>query len=491
MLRTWDLIISVRSGSGTVAGQIVQAIIEEIQRGRIAPGSALPGTRELAKILGINRKTVIVAYDELTAQGWLSPEKARGTFVSSEIPGKEIDALRTQGTHVAGQTDYPLSDSTPIVPLIFGKTGFLTIDDGAPDTRLVPVADLSRAWRKALFAASRRNQLGYGDPRGSLNLRQQVLAMLSNERGLSAETDNVCLVRGSQMGIYITARVLIRPGDVVVVEELSYPPAREAFRCAGAEVVSIKLDENGMCVDELETLCRRKHVRAVYVTPHHQFPTTVLMPAPRRLRLLALAEQFGFAIIEDDYDHEFHFTHRPMLPLASIDRWGKVIYIGSLSKLLSPSLRLGYLVAPETFIERAANQVALIDRQGDPVTEAAVAELMKNGNIRSHTKKVMKIYAERRIFLANLINKYLAKKITFNLPTGGLALWLQFDQDVNMLRLQQEVISQKLQFLPADSFSSLSQPVSAIRFGFGSLNEQEVHEAVLRLHNAVMSSLEY
>ena len=217
-----------------------------------------------------------------------------------------------------------------------------------------------------------RGRLGYGDPRGSAELRAAISNMLNIDRGLTTTPDNICLTRGSQMAIYLAARILAGPGDTVVMEELSYPPAREAFRFAGAEVVPVPLDAQGMRVDELEKICRKKRVRAVYVTPHHQFPTTVLMKPDRRMRLLALAAQFGFAIVEDDYDHEFHFAHQPMLPLASADMSGKVVYIGSLSKILSPSLRLGYLVGPKSFIDRAASEIMMIDRQGDPATEGAV-----------------------------------------------------------------------------------------------------------------------
>jgi GntR family transcriptional regulator/MocR family aminotransferase len=484
MLRPWDLTIVIRRNGGAIAMQIVQAIIEEIRRGRLAPGSPLPGTRELAEDLGVNRKTVILAYDELTAQGWLSPEKKRGTFVSSELPGQRVDAVRPPDFRVAGRTGFPLRGNGPDVPTLYAEDGFLTFDDGAPDTRLVPVAELARAWRNALVVASRRNRLGYGDPRGSLTLRREVLAMLNSERGLTATPDDICVVRGSQMGIYVAARVLVRPGDIVVTEDLSYPPARAAFRAAGAEVIGVGIDADGMKMDELERVCRRKRVRAIYVTPHHQFPTTVLLPPARRLRLLALAEQFGFAIVEDDYDHEFHFTHRPMLPLASVDRRGKVVYIGSMSKLLTPSLRIGYLVAPAPFIERAAAEVTIIDRQGDPATEAAVAGLMQNGDIRSHAKKVTKIYTERRDLLARLLTTHLGGLLSYQLPVGGLAVWAKFASNYDMERLQDAAMREKVRFLSAEAFALNKRAVSALRLGFGSLNEAEMEEAVGRLSRA-------
>jgi GntR family transcriptional regulator / MocR family aminotransferase len=188
-----------------------------------------------------------------------------------------------------------------------------------------------------------------------------------------AAADNICLTRGSQMAIFLVSRILAGRGDTVVTETLSYPPARESFISAGADVVAVGLDAQGMRVDELEAICRKKRVTAVYVTPHRQFPTTVLMTVERRIRLLSLAAQFGFALVEDDYDHEYHFSHQPMLPLASADPTGKVVYIGSMSKILSTHVRLGYIAAPKVFIDRVASEITMVDRQGDPVTELAVA----------------------------------------------------------------------------------------------------------------------
>jgi GntR family transcriptional regulator / MocR family aminotransferase len=311
--------------------------------------------------------------------------------------------------------------------------------------------------------------------------------MLNLDRGLTTTPDNICLTRGSQMAIYLAARILAGSKDTVVIEELSYPPARESFRAAGAEVVSVGLDAHGMRVDELEAICRKKRVRAVYITPHHQFPTTVLMKPERRLRLMSLAEQFGFAIIEDDYDHDFHFSHQPMLPLASADPWGKVVYIGSMSKLLTPSLRLGYLAAPKSFIDRAAAEIMLIDRQGDPATELAVAELIATGELHRHIRKAMKLYAERRLHFAEILRERLGAIVDFDLPEGGLAVWVRFQKPIDFDALLSAARAKGVQFLPGTSFVTSGQPIHATRLGFASMNAAEIDTATRRLHRAIAS----
>ena len=484
MLRPWTPnIILRRDAEASVHQQIAHALIEEIRTGRLAPGSALPGSRALADQLQVNRKTVIQAYDELVAQGWLTAGTTRGTTVSADFPvmDQAPAGVRSRAEPVVAQPDFPLRKPAPDIAYQAPAEGMLSFDDGAPDTRLAPIEELARAYRRALLEAVRGNRLGYGDPRGSLRLRRAVATMLNLDRGLSCTVDNICLVRGSQMGIYLAARLLVRPGDVVVMEALSYPPAREAFRAAGAEIATVELDAQGLKVDQLERLCRTRRVRAVYITPHHQFPTTVVLRPDRRLYLTMLAEQFGFAVIEDDYDHEFQFDHRPMLPLASADRGHKVIYIGSMSKLLTPSLRVGYMHAGASVIERAAAEIMIIDRQGDPATEAAVAELMETGAIKRHTRHVLKQYAERRALLAALLKDRFDGDVDFTLSPGGLAIWVQFLGGVDAGRLAEAARRRGLALTPGGAFSMTGQPISAARMGFGSLAPAEIERAVDRL----------
>ena len=239
-----------------------------------------------------------------------------------------------------------------------------------------------------------------------------------------------------------------------------------------------------MKIDELEAVCKAHKVRAVYVTPHHQFPTTVVMPPERRIRLLALAEQYNFAIVEDDYDHEFHFTHRPMLPLASAHGWGKLMYIGSLSKLLSPSLRIGYIAGAEAVVQRAAAQIMMIDRQGDPVTEAAAADIMGSGALKSHTRKVIRIYAERRECLAQALHRELGEKMEVTLPQGGLALWVNFQAGIDLAGLSKAMGRQRVLVTPGQAFATNGHKTNGARLGFGSMNEAELQEAVSRLKKA-------
>jgi GntR family transcriptional regulator / MocR family aminotransferase len=482
MLRSWDLKIELNHISGlAVYMQIVQKIIEEIQLGRLPSSTAMPGTRDLAKILGVNRKTVVLAYDELVAQGWLTTEFRRGSFVSPSIPYIFKPVVNTNqimeefmGFSTSSFVDSKIDDA--II-----NSNLIDFNDGIPDTRLIPFEIHARAFRHALVTSSRANRLGYDNPKGALALRKSIANMLNMERALHIDVEHICIVRGSQMGIFLAARILTTPNDYVVFEALTYPPAREAFRSCGANIVNVGLDEHGIKLDELESVCRKYRVKAVYVTPHHQFPTTVMMTAERRLRLLLLAEQYDFVILEDDYDHEFHFSHQPVFPLASVDRTGRVIYVGSLSKVLAPGLRIGYIVASPKFINRCAAEIMLIDRQGNSVTELAASELMDNGEVKRHIRKSFKIYNERRKLLATLLRMELSDLIDFDMPDGGLAFWLRLKTNMETDDIQEQALMEKIRILPGAIFTLGSTNSHAIRLGFGSLNETELTIGIQRL----------
>ena len=483
MLRPWKIVLSERISAQKDVPlylQIVYALIHEIQDGRLQPGVYLPSSRELAKTLGVNRKTIVLAYDDLVAQGWLESQGTRGTMVAANLPGQptqpEVRSSPPQKAEfrfnaVAGK------------PFVLSGTDSLTFDEGTPDYRLFPTEILARAYREAITRARRRNRMRYGDPRGSLLLRERIAEMLSAQRGVQAEPDNICITRGSQMGVSVAARVLLNPGDTVVMEALTYTPAADAFRSAGAKVLGVPLDQDGIDVEAVERACRAHKVKAVFLTPHHQFPTTVALRPKRRLRLLELARQFGFAVIEDDYDHEYHFESQPLLPMASYAP-DRVIYIGSLSKLTLPSLRIGYLVAPVDVIDAAATQIMTLDRQGNILTEEAVAELIDAGELRRHARKTGLIYGERRLAFAGALRRHLGEDALFDTPDGGLAFWVRFRDAAMLDRIERGAARADIRFAPPESYAVPPATEKGLRLGFASLTEAEADEALSRLKAA-------
>ncbi len=456
--------------------QIVQAVVTDIRRGRLVPGQRLPGSRTLAARLGVHRNTVLTAYAELQAEGWIQADRARQTRVCETLP--EIPVNPAPRARRAGSVPgFPLTLRTSVDDrqAAFGEL----LSDGTPDLRLAPRVALARAYRHVLRGRDVA-VLGYGDTRGHVRLRRALGEMLSATRGLRVSEDDVLITRGSQMALELVSRVLCGPRDVVAVEALGYRPAWHALAAGGAELSPVPVDAEGLRVDALAELAARRPLRAVYVTPQHQYPTTATLSAGRRLALLELARRRRFAIIEDDYDHEFHYQGRPVLPLASADEAGVVVYIGTLSKIFAPGLRLGYVVAPAALLERCVEQRLRIDRQGDLLTECAVAELMEDGELQRHVRRMRRIYQVRRDALVAALERYLPGVLVAAPPPGGMAVWARaHGVDVDGWAVRAAEQGQVIWTARHFSLEACSEP--CVRLGFAARTPDETAREIERL----------
>ena len=481
----WPIAIQLASRSDApLFRQIVSAIVADIRRGRLRPGDCLPGTRTIGRALGVNRQTVVVALDELLAEGWLEAIPARGTFVSRRLP--DAVASRSRSTRRPTRPPFAVPDPPSGAMPYNVPPGGLLLAPNRPDVRLLPHTLIGRAYARAI-RESGQHLLGYGRPQGHEPLRATIASMLSATRGVAVSPDELCITRGSQMAIALLARTLLRPGDLVVVEELCHRPAVEAFRVHGAEIASVPVDGEGIDVDAVEQLARSRRVRALYLTPHHQFPTTVTLSPPRRLRLLALAKAHRFAIVEEDYDHEFHFDGRPVLPLASLDTAGVVAYAGTFSKVLAPGLRIGYIAAPRALVAAAAAHRLHLDVQGDRVLEHALASLIEGGDVQRHIRRVHREYAARREVFIAALRRTLGSALTFTVPSGGIAIWARAAEDLDIDLWAARALSRGVVIETARNYAVDRRPRPFTRLGFASLNRRELVEAVRRLSDALPS----
>lgn len=484
-LRRWTFPVALEPTSeDPLFLQIVRAITSDIRRGRLRPGGSLPGSRTLASDLGVHRNTVLAAYDALLAEGWITAESARGMFVAQELPGSSLPRVSPSlALHPAYPVAPPFSyDHAPAY-----ARDRLVLSKGAPDVRLLPTRDLARAYRRVLFRHGSR-LLMYGDARGHIRLRHAIAAMLTSSRGIPATPDRILVTRGSQMALDLVARALFSPGDRVVVEALGHPGIWRALRLAGACLVPAPLDDAGLQVEALPALAAGGKLRAIYLTPHHQFPTTTVMPPARRQALLAFAAAHGIAVIEDDYDHEFHYDGPPVLPLASADDRGTVVYVSTLSKILAPGLRVGFVVAPSTVIERLASVRATMDLQGDQATECAVAELFEDGTIGRHVRRMRKLYRSRRDTLLEALEANLRGVVEVCPPAGGMAVWARIAPDIDVDRWATEGLEHGVVFRGGRVYDFHEREPGAARLGFSCHNEAEIREAVARMTGALAAS---
>jgi GntR family transcriptional regulator/MocR family aminotransferase len=460
--------------------QLTEEILSSIKQGKLKTGQRLPSTRVISTLLNINRITVSKAFDELQSQGWLESFTGRGTFISSHIPEIDPEKLHTKTINKTQKTaGFSINQQMHLQNPYFIPTTELNFDDGYPDPNLAPLKELYRAYRNQLTRSGLYHKFGsYSYPDGSDYYKDSISRYVNETRGLKTISKNILSVRGTLMGINLVCNALIKPGDVIVSGIPGWQRAEHNFLHAKAKHIGIPVDEHGLLVDELKKICQRNKVRMVYVTPHHHYPTTVSLRIDRRLELLKLANEHGFIIFEDDYDFDFHYNNRPLLPLASADENGMVIYCGSFSKSFSPAFRMGYLAAPENVIEYLTNVRVLLDRQGDHILDNAMAELINDGTIQRYLRKTLTIYEERRNYFCSLLNSELGKAVDFNIPEGGMTVWTKFIDTINLGQLSQKAYAKGLYLSDGKIHQYSNYNENGIRLGFASSSKDDLSKGI-------------
>ena len=473
MLPYEHIIIIDKESKVPLYRQIAISIINAIRNGTLKAGTQLPSSRELSKTLGVHRKTVIAGYEELDAQDWIMIIPRKHIAVSEHIP-----LLKPQKWGGPDNIRPPYENNLDIPFRVIEEKGFdentvsypdIMIDDGYPDVRLSPIDDLLKTYRSLTSKKYAIKNANIGTTQGTLKLRDELVNYLSLTRGLNISVDNILITHGAQMSIYLSAQLLLGRSSNIIVGKPNYPVANKTFEETEANLIEVNVDNKGIDTDAIEKICERKKIDAVYVIPHHHYPTTVTLSVERRVKLLELSKQFSFVIIEDDYDYDYHYTSSPYLPLASGNHNGNVIYIGSFSKLLDPALRIGFMVAPKNFIEQCTAFRKIIDVGGDGYMQNALATLIKEGELKRHLKKSKKCYHQRRDFLDALLIEKLGRYISYTLPTGGMAIWVILNPNYAITRL---VANTQVKIIRWNAEQN------AFRFGFASMNETELTQAV-------------
>jgi len=471
--------------------QIAHALMGEIHRGRFQPGDALPGYRTLAQELGVSRNTVMAAYRELAAEGWLTAAPGEGSQVAKSPPRRLPDAAAATPAPasappqkvVSGGMGFDLHrDPDPAAP--GGARNMLRVATGNPDPRLLPGAALARAYRRAL-TVNPRGTLAVDDPQGHPALREALARSLRTSRGVAASPERLVVTRGGQLPLALVAHALLGPGDAVAVEALGGRDAWEACVRAGARCLPVPVDAGGLDVDALERLLSTERLRAVLVTPVRQYPTTVALAPERRARLLELAAKHRVAVLESDHDSEFQFDGAPPLPLAAEDRAGVVVLVGSLSKVFSPGLRLGFVHAPAPLMAELRSARDALDRHGDPALERAMAELLEDGEIGRHLNRMHKVYHHRRDVLAGALAQHVGDALAFERPAGGLAVWARAREGLDVDAWARRALERGVAFQAGRQFAFDGGPVQGLRIGFSSYDDAELVEVARRMGEAL------
>ncbi len=481
-----QLISFEKSSATPIYIQVAQQIINAIQRGYLTEGTWLPGTRTFGQLFNINRNTVVAIYDELASQGWVDIIPNKGTCIL--VPEQKTVAIKGTTQHIDQVNDYATTTGFPFQPsLNLASTDEqnqkkYSINDGQPDLRLHPTHQFSKWYsasmkRKSLI--SKWNQTALSSHSA---FEIQLCNYLNATRGFHIKSHNLMSTRSIEMSLYIVSQLLLKPSDTVLVGSLSNYAANMIFQQAGASIRTIPIDDDGINVDYIRKHFIKKSIRCVYVCAHRHYPTTRALSAERRLQLMQLAKDYQFAIIEDDFDYDFQFDGSAMLPMASSDAKGVIIYLGKLGQSLFPSFQTGFVIAPENLISEAKNYLRILDRQGDLIQEQMLSELIYEGEIHRLIKKNIVIYKQRRDFLSESLSKHFKQLVFWEKPSGGLALWLRFEPQISLVKLSEHAQKHDL-FLPKTILYQ-DKNTCCIRFGFGDLNEEEIEDVVKKLKNA-------
>lgn len=459
--------------------QAVKQLVNAIQRGYLLVGTRLPGTRVLSDLFQLHRKTVVAVYTELEAQGWVEVRPNKGTFVIEQGQAQDVSKPFEQLVSLAKYPNlagYTFRQSNILDdPYDYADCKY-NFTDGVPDIRLTQLHNLSSVYSASMKRKQHQKRMGAYNQEGSEYFKEQLANYLNMSRGLHIGKENLLITRSAEMSLYIISQIVLSPLDLVLVGTLSMFSVNMVFQKMGARIKTIPIDEDGIDVDYIRLNFRKGEIRLIYITPHHHYPTTVTLSAQRRVALLQLAREYGFIIVEDDFDYDFQYEKSAMMPLASADLDGMVIYVGSFGKSLAPAFRTGFVVAPDNLMMEMRKYLGIIDRQGDVVMEYALGEMIEEGEIHRHLKKSLKVYRARRDFFCKLLITELGELLSFRVPTGGLALWTEWERGLSLFKLAS--LCAKDDLLIPKTLLYQNHQVSGMRLGFGHLNEEEMEAAV-------------
>lgn len=472
------LIPLIKDSDEPLHRQIYSALRASILNGALRAGDALPSTRELALQLGVSRTTTNAAYEQLLAEGFAASRHGARTVVT--------EGLSSPKAAKASQTSVPLS--------LFGeaavKAGIQMPSRKGARLRYDFVygrgaveAFPFETWRRLLIRQARNatlRTLDYGDASGDTSLREAIASHLRRSRAVVCDPSQILILNGSQQGLDLVARVLVNPGDPVIIEDPSYQGARDVFRVSGAALHPVAVDEQGLQVDRFP-----KHAKLIFTTPSHQFPTGVVLSLQRRRQILEWARRHSAVILEDDYDGEFHYAGQPVESMQSMDPDGRVLYLGTFSRTIFPALRIGYLVAPKSLVEPLRAAKWLTDRHTAVLEQRTLAEFIATGAYERHLRKLRKQNAARLKVLLDAIGRHLDVTVTGEKAGAHLCLWPN-RKSFNEVHAVQAAATRNVGIYGIRSYyastaSTANKKGGGILLGFSRMNERDIREGIRRL----------
>ncbi len=477
--------------------QIYDALRKRIIAGELQPGDKLLSTREMADQLAISRTSVLEAYEQLISEGYIETRRGSGTYISAQLPSENTQTA-TQKKHAAhhrNRRSYKLSDAAKQVnrhlPQVFFSPPPATIPNIQYNFQAGRAQIDSRSemeWRKLVNRSSQKALLEPPPNQGNMELRTAIANHLKQTRHCQCDTSNIVITNGSQQAFDILSKLLINPGDTVAVEEPGYFGAKAAFAAHHAKITYVKTDSQGMIISELEK--KSDEIRLAYVTPSHQFPRGSVLPRERRIALLEWAKREKAYILEDDYDSEYRYDGRPLESIHSIDNTQSTLYIGTFSKVFSPSLRLGYVVLPQELVAPFIRLRWATDVQTPALQQIALAQWLTEGHHQRHLRRMQRIYSQRRNVLVESLHQYFSPQdIEIEGANTGLHIFAHFKQ---LTSQHQQVLNDSLRTrgiaatTPDFYYHRLPKTCSLV-LGFSLIDEALIPTGIKQLSKAIQA----
>ena len=476
-LYAWQL---DRTSRTPLSRQIYMQVRTAVLSGALRAGTRMPSSRTMARMLGVARASVVAAYEQLLAEGYVEARHGSGTFISDEVAG-----LATR-RHVAPRANQRVVPASAQVFSDFERSAVQSDARPFNTGRTLVDARTAETWRSLTHRAVRRlgsNELGYADPAGLAELRANICDYLRAARAVRCEPNQIVVTAGTQQAIDIAIRVLLSPDDEVWVEDPGYPLTHAQLLLGKLKPHAIPVDLEGLIVDAGRR--RAPRARAAFVTPSHQFPTGVPMSMARRLELLAWARETGAFIVEDDYTSEFRYSGPPLASLQGLDDSEQVIYVGTLNKALFPGLRLGYVVVPRALLQAFVGARYLMDRQPPMLQQAIVAEFIQQGHFAAHIRRMRQLYREQRDALADTLTRRAAGRLDVALPDQGMHLVAYLRQGSSDIAVEEAAGRAGIVLRAISRFYHTARPRPGLMLGFSGFPRQLIVPAAARLATLV------
>ena len=465
--------------------QISDALRAAIKDGLVKSNKQLPSARQLALELSSNRHTIMAAFDELIAEGWIESKQRRGYFVADVLP---VISSRYTTKHPNEQVEHFSWQFRKQTVQRYQRSAAdyrYNFAGGTPDISLFPFQEFKGFVNDALSRPDLAS-LNYGNNAGHPALIEQISCYLRRARALNNR--KIVVVNGSQEALYVLSHLLLNEQDSVAIEAMGYAPAWNSFKSAGANLIPIAQDDKGMLPDSLsqaieQQVTNKNPIKLIYLTPLHQYPTTVTLPIARRQAIYSIASDHNIAIIEDDYDHEFHYRCQPLAPMASDDPRGLVIYLSTFSKIMFPGARIGFMALDAILAEAVVNYKTIINHKVSVVMQDAIARWMQSGAFERYLRKVTKTYQQRRDFMVVKLQEYQrnGRVVSFTIPDGGMAIWIQIDHSAKQLKDWAEKQDIYLQAEHQFSVTAQLNDDRFIRLGFAGMDCNLIENGLERL----------